>query len=117
MGSMTSTERIEELASAYSLAVLDEADMKELEDFLKNNPEEYESIIKQNEEAFSHLIYALKGETPNTSISKELLSETEVETISNKQISFSDRFKSGWLLAISAFATVFILAIIAFSLS
>ena len=58
---MPNNDRIQELTSAYTLGVLDGDDLKELEDYLRNNPEVYKELINENEAAFSQLAYVLKN--------------------------------------------------------
>ena len=72
---MSDNERIEELISAYTLGILDGDDLVEAEKYIKENPQKYNELIRENEIAISQTAHALKRETPRPELKDRLLRE------------------------------------------
>jgi len=117
---MPNNDRIQELASAYTLGVLDGDDLKELEDYLRINPEVYKELIKENEAAFSQLAYVLKGSSPNPELRNKLLTDIKADREVHRTeipIPFWQRLQPIWLGLGSAVAAIIIVSLITYSSS
>ncbi len=113
-------DRIEELISAYTLGVLDGNELKELEDYLRNNPGVYQKLINENEAAFSQLAYVLKGSSPRPGLRNELLADIKKEKEDHEietKIPFWQRLQPMWLGLGSAVAAIIIISLITYSSS
>jgi anti-sigma-K factor RskA len=117
---MPNDDRIQELVSAYTLGVLDGDDLKELEDYLKNNPGYYRELMKENEDAFSQLSYVVKGSSPAPQLRDKLLNDIKAEkkpTIKESSVPFWQRIQPIWMGLGSAAAVVIIVVLIGYSVS
>lgn len=117
---MPSEDRIQELISAYSLGVLDGEDLKELEEYIQKNPEVYQELLRENEEAFSQLSFAVKGNSPSAGLKARILDDIkEGETAPNqeKTLSFWDSFRPLWLGFGGALAVIVIAVLIGYNVS
>ena len=117
---MPTNERIQELISAFSLGVLDGEDLKELEDYIENNPDEYKELLKENEEVFSQLSYALKGASPRASARAKLLEgiRADGETSPEKSpVPFWQRLEPLWVGFGSVAAVIIIAVLIGYNVS
>jgi len=117
---MPKNDRIQELISAYTLGVLDGDDLKVLEDYLKNNPEVYKELTKENEAAFSQLAYVLKGSSPNPELRNKLLTDIKTDREVHRTevpIPFWQRLQPIWLGLGSAVAAIIIVSLITYSSS
>lgn len=117
---MPNEDRIQELISAYSLGVLDGDDLKELQNLLEKNPGAYDELLKENEEAFSQLSFAVKGKDPSVGLKARVLEDiTEGKSVHppEKAVSFWDSFRPLWLGLGSAVAVIVIALLIGFNIS
>lgn len=111
---MISNERIEELMSAYVFGILEGEDLKEAEDYIKNNPDAY----RLYEEAFTQLVFSLKQESPGHDLKQRLMDEIRPasKTIeAGHEPVIWDRFKPFLMGFATATATAVIIGIITFN--
>ncbi|MGI9535364.1 MAG: anti-sigma factor [Thermodesulfobacteriota bacterium] len=115
---MAIDERIQELISAYSLGVLEGDDLREVEEFKQNHPDQFEELVKENELAFSQLTYAVKGAMPNSGLKKKLMSAIKEENKQYQQepaLSFLQRLQPFWLNLGAAVAAIAIVALVTYN--
>lgn len=115
---MAIDERIQELISAYSLGALEGEDLREVEEFKQNHPEQFEELLRENELAFSQLTYAVKGSTPDPALKKKLMSEIQEESKIYKPDSvlpFWQRLQPFWLNLGAAVAAVAIVSLVTYN--
>lgn len=117
---MPDNERIQELVSSYTLGVLDGDDLKELEDYLKNNPAAYQELLKENEAAFSQLAYVTKGSDPSPRLRTKLLNDIKAEKepeVIESPIPLWQRLQPLWVGLGSAVAVIVISVLIGYNVS
>jgi len=116
---MPDNDRIQELVSAYTLGVLDGDDLKELEDYLKNNPVVYQELLKENEAAFSQLAYVTMGSDPSPGLRNKLLNDikAEKELETESPVPFWHRLQPIWMGLGSAVAVIIIAVLIGYNVS
>ena len=113
-------ERLQELLSAYSLGVLEGEDLKEIEEFKQNHPEQFNELLKENELAFTQLSYSVKGSEPNPELKKKLLSdikENEGENVLRPDRSFWQKAQPVWLNIGAAAAAIAIISLVVYNFS
>lgn len=113
-------DRIEELVSAYALGVLDSGELKELEDYIRENPRVYQELVNENEAAFSQLAYVLNSSSPRAGLRSELLADIKAQKETYKadtKIPFLQRLQPLWLGLGSAVAAILIISLFTYSRS
>ena len=115
---MAIDERIQELISAYSLGALEGDDLREVEEFKQNHPEQFDELVRENELAFSQLTYALKGAMPDPGLKKKLMSEIKEDTKvyqTEPAVSFWQRIQPFWLNLGAAVAVLAIVSLVTYN--
>lgn len=117
---MAIDDRIQELISAYSLGVLEGDDLRELEEFKQNYPEQFNELVKENELAFTQLTYAVKGTMPDSGLKKKLKSEIKKDKRDyqpESTVSFWQRVQPFWLNLGAAIAAVALISLVTYNFS
>jgi len=115
---METDERLQELISAYSLGVLEGEDLKMLEQYREKNPEHFMELVKESENAFSQLAYAVKGTDPDAELKKKLLKEIQKEKTvfqAESGLSLWQRLQPFWLNLGAAVAAMAIVSLISYN--
>ncbi|MGI9553383.1 MAG: anti-sigma factor [Thermodesulfobacteriota bacterium] len=115
---MAIDERIQELISAYSLGALEGDDLRVVEEFKQNHPDQFDELVKENELAFSQLTYAVKGAMPEAGLKKKLMSGIKEENKQYQQetaLSFLQKLQPFWLNLGAAVAAIAIVALVSYN--
>ena len=115
---MVTDERIQELITAYSLGALEGDDLREIEEFKKNNPAEFNELLMESENAFSQLNYVVKGTMPDPALKNKLLGEIREESKRSEPVSavsFWHRIQPLWLNLGTAVAAIVIVALVTYN--
>ncbi len=114
---MAADERIQELISAYSLGVLEGEDLREVEEFKQKNPGQFDELLRENEEEFSRLSFAVGGAMPDPALKKKLITDIRKESshTSYETSSFWQRMRPFWLNFGAAAAAIVIVSLFSYN--
>lgn len=110
---MSENDRIEELISAYTIGVLDGEDLVEAERIIKENPEKYKKVIRENELAISQTAHSISTQSPRAELKDKLFDEIRPDAKIYKpdtKISLWEKFQP-FALGLAAASIVVIVAL------